>query len=288
MGRMSTQWPLIIPASQRNESIKVNKRQHKYQRRAFRSNQTTLIKVCLIICNYINQGSTSPYSSELYVSHRHGYICLMGHWIERVAREALIHVPQHAIEKRKCRDGNPFHLTICKAMETTSQMRQRTVLEGMTAFAYRSRPPINLGLGMVKDNQTSTRSWYCSISWASGQQIRSEWGLPPRDFHLTLGFDVKDHHVHKGPSTLLIHSSITTSLILTKEQIEGLREAAIIEAQTSVERSHISFGLALAQAELVADEVLISRIKLAMESVKTADGTRKIKTTQWDMNHRKH
>jgi hypothetical protein len=206
----------------------------------------------------------------------------MGHWIERAANEALACVPQHAIERRKFRDGNPFHLTICKAMETTSQMRQKAALKGMTSLANRSRPPINLGLGMVRDNETSTRSWYCSISWAAGQQIRSEYGLPPKDFHLTLGFDIKDHHVHKGPSTLLIHRSKTTTLILTKEQIEGLMEAAIVESQTSAERSHISFGLALAQAEMVADEDLVSKIRLAIESVQTADGTRTIKITHRD------
>ncbi|KAG2177601.1 hypothetical protein INT44_008113 [Umbelopsis vinacea] len=248
-----------------DQSTKSTKRKHKHKHK----HKTAQLSKEAV------PGKSEYIDKELYVLHRHGYICLMGHWIERVAREALIHVPQHAIEKRKRRDGNPFHLTICKAMETTSQMRQRTALEGMTALANRSRPPINLGLGMVKDNATSTRSWYCSISWDGGQQIRSEYGLPPKDFHLTLGFDVKDHHVHKGPSTLVIHSSITTSLILTKEQIEGLREAAIIEAQTSAERSHISFGLALAQAELAEDEVLISKVKLSIESVETAQGRSK-------------
>lgn len=206
----------------------------------------------------------------------------MGHWIERAANEALAYVPQHAIEKRKFRDGNPFHLTIFKAMETTSQMRQKAALQSMTALANRSRPPINLGLGMVRDNETSTRSWYCSISWAAGQQIRSEYGLPPKDFHLTLGFDVKDHHVHKGPSTLLIHNAVTTSLIFTKEQIEGLVEAAIIEARTSAERSHISFSLALAQAEMVADEDLLSKIQLAMKSVQITNVTSNTQITHRD------
>lgn len=217
--------------------------------------------------------------TELAVRHKAGYICLMGHWVERVAREALPYVPEHALMKRKMRDGDPFHITIAKAMETTPQMRRSESLQEMYNIVRRNIPPVNLGLGMVRHGENGSRSWYCSISWAAGQQIRKMCNLPPKDFHLTLGFDHRDIHVHKGPSTLLIHHSIATTPILTKEQIKGLREAAIIEAHASKERSLISLGLALTQAELVADDALVLSIKIAMESLKTPGGLKLNPTT---------
>lgn len=205
---------------------------------------------------------------ELAVVHKQGYIALIGQWVERIAATAICNIPDHAISNRKIRDGDAFHITISKAKETTSRMRQSSSLQQMNQLISNSPPPINLGVGMVKHENNSSRSWYCSISWAAGQQLRTMFELPPRDFHLTLGFDHKDVHVHKGPSTLLIHSCITTTQILSKEQIEGLRDAALIEAHTSQERSLISFALALAQAELIADPALVLSIKHSINGLK--------------------
>lgn len=176
-------------------------------------------------------------------------------------------VPERALNQRRIRDGYPYHITIANAKQTTSAMRSSRCLEIMNKIAAEGPPPVNLGLGMVRHAENESRSWYCAISWPAGQQIRKYFNLLPRDLHLTLGFDHKDIHIHKGPSTLLIHKIISSPL--TKQQIEGLTYAALVESYTSKEASLRSLSLALAQAESIRDEILISSIANSMNRVQS-------------------
>jgi DNA-binding Lrp family transcriptional regulator len=193
---------------------------------------------------------------DLQVVFKSGYICLMGHWVERVALQMSSSVPERALNQRRKRDGYPYHITIANAQQTAQAMRSARSLRIMNEIAAASSLPVNLGLGMVQNAQNESRSWYCVISWPAGQQIRRCFSLLPQDLHLTLGFDHKDIHIHKGPSTLLTHNIAAASL--NREQIEGLIYAALLESYTSKDGSLKSLTLALAQAKLIQDEYLIS------------------------------
>ncbi|KAG2181407.1 hypothetical protein INT43_008990 [Umbelopsis isabellina] len=191
-------------------------------------------------------------------------------------------VSERALNQRRMRDGYPYHITIANAKQTTSEMRSSRSLEIMNKIAAAGSPPVNLGLGMVRHAKNESRSWYCAISWPAGQQIRRYFNLLPRDLHLTLGFDHKDIHIHKGPSTLLIHN--TASSPLTKQQIEGLTYAALVESYTSKEASLRSLSLALAHAEYIRDEIMISSIANSMTRVQTGTRLEEVETPFEDGN----
>ncbi|KAJ2955426.1 hypothetical protein NQZ79_g8572 [Umbelopsis isabellina] len=217
--------------------------------------------------NKVQQSRNDYVKQDLQVVHKDGYICLMGNCVERFALQMSDSVPERALNQRRMRDGYPYHITIANAKQTTSEMRSPRSLEIMNKIAVEGTLPVNLGLGMVRHAENESRSWFCAISWPAGQQIRRYFNLLPRDLHLTLGFDHKDIHIHKGPSTLLIHNTISSPL--TKQQVEGLTYAALVESYISREASLRSLSLALAQAESIRDENLISSIANSMNRVQT-------------------
>lgn len=52
--------------------------------------------------------------------------------------------------------------------------------------------------------EQENEAFFWVISWPGGQAFRSSLGLPPKDFHITLGFRFSDiHSVYKDESTLL-------------------------------------------------------------------------------------
>ncbi|KAI8971602.1 hypothetical protein BDF20DRAFT_915391 [Mycotypha africana] len=67
--------------------------------------------------------------------------------------------------------------------------------------------PRDLGLGICKkDNAVS---YYRVIFWPFGQEIRRFLGLPPCNFHITVGFTPQDIHLYKGPGSLLCLQGIS-------------------------------------------------------------------------------
>lgn len=58
------------------------------------------------------------------------------------------------------------------------------------------------GLGKAENEKSKT--YFMVISWDTGNQIRRGLGLPPKDFHVTVGFDPTDiHDANKGLGSLV-------------------------------------------------------------------------------------
>ena len=78
-------------------------------------------------------------------------------------------------------------------------------------------PFVPLGLA------TASRAWFVPCLWPAAQAHRAALGLPPCDFHITLGFDGADvHGIRKGPLQLLPPWS-GTSLGLPEAPASALR-----------------------------------------------------------------
>ncbi|KAJ2955429.1 hypothetical protein NQZ79_g8571 [Umbelopsis isabellina] len=215
------------------------------------------------------QRSVKDYFEEdLRLVHKNGQICLMGRRIESFALQMSDSVPESAVLQRRLAEGYPHHITIAGSLETYRRMRTDKMVEAMNKIAAAGSPPVNLGLGMVQNEENDIRSWHCVISWPTGQQIRNAFGLSPRNLHLTLGFQHKDLNVPKGPSTLIQYNS---PALMTCQQIESLIFAALIESYTSKEGSLISLMLASAQAKLIGDEYLILAAKHSLNRVQRGE-----------------
>jgi len=47
------------------------------------------------------------------------------------------------------------------------------------------------GLGRVEDG--TNEAYFLVVEWASAQALRAKLGLPPHDFHITVGFKYVEH-----------------------------------------------------------------------------------------------
>jgi hypothetical protein len=100
-----------------------------------------------------------------------------------------------AAANRKLRDGTSHHLTIVSPPELT---KKRAAL--LKAFQDRDILFALTGLGSV--NKNGATAYYVTVHSPHGALLRREANLPPRDFHVTLGFDPQDiHGVPKDEST---------------------------------------------------------------------------------------
>jgi len=80
--------------------------------------------------------------------------------------------------------------------------RQKAVEEFMNELAAVPDDWIDLGIGRQQNAQTET--FFRVIKWDAANLFRQQFGLPPNDFHVTIGFKSTDiHGVKKDESTLI-------------------------------------------------------------------------------------
>lgn len=71
----------------------------------------------------------------------------------------------------------------------------------------------DLGLGCITGDvdlgqreRVPNRVFFKVIDWPGGRAFREQFGLPPKDFHITVGFQHMDmFHLRKDESTLVQH-----------------------------------------------------------------------------------
>lgn len=100
-------------------------------------------------------------------------------------------------DKRHARDGSAFHITIVSPMELKElSADQIGLVEGESGNSLLGA----LGRAARGDAET----YYIIVESAFGAFLRSRAGLPPKDFHVTLGFYPNDvHGISKDASTAL-------------------------------------------------------------------------------------
>ncbi|KAG2181404.1 hypothetical protein INT43_008987 [Umbelopsis isabellina] len=205
---------------------------------------------------------------DLRLVRKNSTLCLMGRCIENLALKMASGVPEIALMQRRLTEGYPHYITIATRKEAPRRMRADRRVRVLNNIVVTSPPFVNLGLGMVQNEENDFRSWHCVISWPAGQKIRNAFGLPPRNLYLTLGYHLKDLDVPKGPSTLIHYSS---PAVMTSQQIKSLIFAALIESYTSKGGSLLSLMLASAQAKLIGNEYLISAAKHSLNRVQRGE-----------------
>ncbi|KAI8099016.1 uncharacterized protein BX664DRAFT_320181 [Halteromyces radiatus] len=114
---------------------------------------------------------------------------------------------------------------------TTTKGKEKTTTTTTTTTTSINTTTISTANDTKTDNNTSEGrmekenrmhvSYFRVIYWPFGQKLRQHFGLPPCHFHITIGFDPKDIHTHKGPNTLLLNN-----LQLGDPQIDRLIKTA--------------------------------------------------------------
>jgi len=112
-------------------------------------------------------------------------------------------------QSRMARDGAHFHITLDRVDLKNHPNFADSNMDPEQVFQQRlskwQNVPNNwrcLGVGSVTEN--SNQAWYCVVDWPDANTLRQSLGLPPSDFHITLGYRYSDiHGVRKDESTLL-------------------------------------------------------------------------------------
>lgn len=214
---------------------------------------------------------------DLRLVRKHDQLCLMGKSIEVLAQKMTNSVPESASIQRRLTEGYPYYITIATSKEMPRRMRADKKVKAMNDIAIASPPFVNLGFGMVQNEENSIRSWHCVISWPAGQQIRMAFGLRPRNLHLTLGYYPQDLNIPKGPSTLIHYSS---PVVMNSQQIISLISTALIESFTSKEGSLLSLMLASAQAKVIGNKYLVLAAKHSLNRVQRRESLEEFKRTR--------
>jgi atypical dual specificity phosphatase len=112
-----------------------------------------------------------------------------------------LEIPEQYIKNRFDRDGEHHHITLIRKNELPKDNSLNDILEDLKTRKYYNEI-FNVGIGKV--NKQNEEVYFQIIYWPIGNEIRRELNLPPKDFHVTLGFKNNDiHNVNKGYSTLI-------------------------------------------------------------------------------------
>lgn len=133
-----------------------------------------------------------------------GYLGVFGPSIDNIAREYITALKElRGLEQQSLRlkDGE-YHITIASKPElqelraagtiTSDDLKTSLSLEGLNDDLQRpNTSPIIYGLG---SNQQGV--YWATGVWAAGQRFRSQLGLPPKQFHVTLT-SIDEHGIDK-------------------------------------------------------------------------------------------
>uniref|UniRef100_A0A7S0ZJ34 Methyltransferase domain-containing protein n=1 Tax=Timspurckia oligopyrenoides TaxID=708627 RepID=A0A7S0ZJ34_9RHOD len=135
-----------------------------------------------------------------------GYIGFFGSKIESIAKLALSKnvVPESALNQRLRLRGSEFHMTLCSSIDIKQYGKANEVLDRCRRQLSCAEITV-LGIGCVEEKigLSENKVYFVVVQCAAAQNLRLNLGLLPFDFHITLGFDVKDiHGVRKDRSTI--------------------------------------------------------------------------------------
>ena len=160
----------------------------------------------------IESYSGLPRSDAVTFAWCRGALFATGPAIDAIAAALSDAVPPACREARERRDGASHHITLIPKIEAPDATQEPDVLEELARCPF-----VPLGLA------TASRAWFIPCLWPAAQAHRAALGLPPCDFHITLGFDGADvHGIRKGPLQLLPPWS-GTSLGLPEAPASALR-----------------------------------------------------------------
>ena len=124
------------------------------------------------------------------LSYIRGAFALVGSFIDDLAQDAVQRT--RSITSTVLNAPQPYHITLFTKAEVRTLSRERVdALQPDVRYIY------SAGVGGNKD----TGVLYIVIVWAAGQQLRKQFGLAPKQFHITLSA-VDNHDMDKGIDSL--------------------------------------------------------------------------------------
>lgn len=145
--------------------------------------------------------------------HR-GYLGLFGpeinqiaqKWIDLYLVEHQEEKIKHSLENRIKRDGNDFHLTVITPQEFKE-------IKSTFELPDSKRTPSIYDLGIGRQTKNGESCHYIVIYSVDLQNLRKKYGLPNKDFHITIGFSDQDiHDVSKSPCSIKYQKNMASVL----------------------------------------------------------------------------
>lgn len=98
---------------------------------------------------------------------------------------------------QKKRDNNKFHLTIITPDEY--------IKPGLSSFSIQKNNTFEVHLqGIGRIRKINNVAYYILVHSIQIQEFRGQFGLKPKDLHITLGFNPNDiYDINKGKETLI-------------------------------------------------------------------------------------
>lgn len=190
-----------------------------------------------------------------------GIVALHGTTMDAVARAALATVPEAWQRKRHARDGDSYHATLFTKGDLQTVEAALRDGEGVLPLWPTSVPAPSLddrssvprAAAVFLDSHLGSWLWadlgegrafadgcesaFRVLLWPGGVALRRALGLPPQDFHVTLGF--RDGDVHgkpKGMSSLMgaaPHAAALPQLaLMCRQLIVEVSESACLDEES--------------------------------------------------------
>lgn len=243
-----------------------------------------------------------------------GVVAVSGERVEQASRRGLAAVPDSWVQQRQNRDGQHSHMTLLSKVDL--QLLAQNVekiwpgdvlpsadMSGIAAAvvalldkASYAWDWVDVGTGTCKD--TSGEATFRVVLWPAARGLREKLGLPPKDFHITLGFQGNDvHSKSKGltsiaapereclPRLLAIPDLLETALDGAEFygdeelEIEALRELCMLCGRRKQPQQLLAYAERLlqlrndatAQRSCAFALVMLGRWKEALKALKMAE-----------------
>eukprot|EP00316_Scyphosphaera_apsteinii_P001894 CAMPEP_0119325036 /NCGR_PEP_ID=MMETSP1333-20130426/64839_1 /TAXON_ID=418940 /ORGANISM="Scyphosphaera apsteinii, Strain RCC1455" /LENGTH=289 /DNA_ID=CAMNT_0007332903 /DNA_START=83 /DNA_END=952 /DNA_ORIENTATION=+ len=102
--------------------------------------------------------------------------------------------PSHIALRVKRDHTTSHHITLCSG-DDLSEMKKRGWMEATLlddSQSLQNQPFVTLGVGMAQKDGAAC--YFVVLLWPAALELRSRWGLPHADLHITLAFDPCDVH----------------------------------------------------------------------------------------------
>ncbi|KAF8634976.1 hypothetical protein AX15_000699 [Amanita polypyramis BW_CC] len=129
---------------------------------------------------------------ETRLAHIRGAFALAGSFINELAQDGVHHARFFTDSDTALTAPQPYHITLFTKTELRTLPRER-----VDSLQPDLRHIFPAGVGGNKDAGV----FYIVIIWAAGQQLRKQFGLPPKHFHITLSSN-DNHDMDKGIDSL--------------------------------------------------------------------------------------
>ncbi|KDN46366.1 hypothetical protein RSAG8_04310, partial [Rhizoctonia solani AG-8 WAC10335] len=186
----------------------------------------------------------------MYTRICRGYLGVFGSRIDNIAKEYTQSLTEQYGSRNPQLKRGEYHITVVARHELQALRSNGTLpsnepnaiprLDQLNSDLEKAATsPIIYGLGTNRKGV-----YWVTVSWATGQRFRTQLGLPPKQFHITLT-SVDEHDIDKGPrSVIWIHPSLAIVKTILGHDNPDLTSSSQTEFLAS-----FAYGL-LAQREL--------------------------------------